>query len=140
MPLPSLNVIDSSDMNNMLSCLISSSSNGTIEDLKEAYSGNGDPTSEQKFLNVPNPSSKRSSGSPETGVGNVFWYLPKHQYKVWVEYLETILVSLSGFPSWSRTFSASRLVDRRLTGDLVANNTKIWLQARSLEQLDLYVT
>ena len=116
-PFPLLNVTDSSAMNSMLSHSISSSLYGTIDDPKDAWGGIGDPTSRQKLLNAWNPSSNRSSGRPETGVGNVFVYFPKHHVSLCVEYLELIAVSSSGFPSLSRNFSASRRVDRRLTGD-----------------------
>ncbi len=63
-----------------------------------------------------NPSSNRSSGRPEIGVGNVFRNQPNDQMRTWVEYWDLILVSSLGFPLSSINFSARHLVERRLTG------------------------
>ncbi len=65
-----------------------------------------------------NPSSNSNSGRPDIGVGNVFLKLPKDQIKTWVEYLDSICVCSSGFPSESMNFSASCLVESKLTSEL----------------------
>ncbi len=62
-----------------------------------------------------NPSSNSNSGRPDIVVGNVFLKSPKDQVNTWVEYLDLILVRLSGFLFESMNFSASRLVESKFT-------------------------
>jgi hypothetical protein len=62
------------------------------------------------------PLSKRSSGRPDTGVGNIFLKCPKDQVRMCIEYQDSIQVSSSGLLFASMNFSDRRLVERRLTG------------------------
>jgi hypothetical protein len=65
-----------------------------------------------------NPSSNSNSGRLDIGVGNVFLKSPKDKVNMWVEYLDSILVCLSGFLFESMIFSASHLVESKFTGKL----------------------
>ncbi len=71
-----------------------------------------------KYLYVRNPSSKRSSGRPDTKVGKVFLNCPKDQVRTWVEYQDSMQVSLSELLSALRNFSARHLVERKFTGEV----------------------
>ncbi len=134
-PLPSLKMILSWSINNMLIASLSASLSESADNswLSKEIMFEGLLVSDVKFVTVftfeewacvqndlyaQNPLSKRSSGRPDTRVGYVFLNCPKDQASTSAKFLDLMQVSSSGFPFALRNFSASYLVERRLTGEL----------------------
>ncbi len=134
-PLPSFKMIFSWSINNMLIALLSALLKESVDSswLSKGIMFEGLLFADVKFVTVftyekwacmqndlykQNLLSKRSSGRPDTGVGNVPLNCPKDKVSTWVKYLDLMQVSSSGLPFVSRNFSASRLVESRLIGEL----------------------